>query len=332
MTKRTLITGGAGFLGLHLARRLADEAGHEVTLVDNFRRGRLDDDLSQVLDLPNTRLIEADLADPAAYETLGTGYDEVYHLAAVIGVRNVLERPHDVVRINALTTIYLLDWMVEQNRQGRFLFSSTSEAYAWTRQFMELPTPTPEDVPLALTDLSNPRSSYAGSKIFGELAVHQYGAKHSMEFVILRYHNIYGPRMGWDHVVPELFERATAGEDPLRVFSPDHTRAFCFVDDGVDATIKAMRAEGANGETFHIGNDHEELEIRRLARLVLQQSGHPERAIQEESDANDPINRRCPDVSRARSVLGYEPIVSMEEGLARTLAWYRAHSRPTANN
>jgi UDP-glucose 4-epimerase len=171
--RRILITGGAGFVGYHLVRRLAEEEENEITLADDLSRGRLDDELKAVAARPNVRLVTADLTDPESVRRLDGGYDDVYHLAAVIGVRNVLERPQDVVRVNALATIHLLDWFVAGGGE-KLLFSSTSEAYAWTQQFYRLHVPTPEDVPLSLTDLSDPRSSYAGSKIFGELAVTQY--------------------------------------------------------------------------------------------------------------------------------------------------------------
>jgi nucleoside-diphosphate-sugar epimerase len=328
MSRRVLITGGAGFVGFHLTRRLLAEDATEVTLVDNFVRGRRDAELEALLASTRVDLIQADLCDPSVRAKLGSGYDEVYHLAAVIGVKNVLERPHDVVRVNALTTLNLLDWMALENGGGRFLFSSTSEAYAWTRQFHELPTPTPEDVPLALTDLGNPRSSYAGSKVFGELAVTQYGRAHAMEFAITRYHNVYGPRMGWEHVVPELHERALAGQNPLVVYSPEHTRAFCYVDDAVEATMRAMRDPRGAGGTFNVGNDREEIRIGALAERILAVAGLEGVAIEARGAAHDPITRRCPDVTRARQRLGYEPVVSLDEGLRRTLAWYAEHPRP----
>ena len=201
------------------------------------------------------------------------------------------------------------------------LFSSTSETYAWTQHFHELPIPTPESSPLALTDLADPRSSYAGSKIFGELAVTQYCLAHRKPFVIVRYHNVYGPRMGSEHVIPELFERARSGEDPLTVYSVDHRRAFCYVSDAVEATVAAMREPAAEGLTINVGNDREEISIGELAERLLEYA-NVEVAISPGEAANDPVKRRCPDLSRARTLLGYEPRVTLAEGLEQTLAWY----------
>jgi len=316
--KNVLITGGSGFVGYHLAKTLSAKGDADLTLVDNHSRGPRDAEMEELLNHPRVRLLELDLASPEAYQKLGTGYDEVYHLAAVIGVRNVLERPWDVVRINALSTILILDWF--RGGGGRkLLFSSTSEAYAWTRLFHDIPVPTPENVPVALTDLGLPRSSYAGSKIFGELAVtHACTGK---PYTIVRYHNVYGPRMGWQHVVPEIMMRLQKGENPLRVFSPSHTRAFCYVADAVRATVACMESPEADGGTFNIGNDLEELSVRDLAGKIMGAVKIVVPTLEEEA-AHDPVKRRCPDLSRIRSTLGFEPVVSLQEGLAQTAAWY----------
>jgi len=321
VNRRILITGGAGFVGCHLARRLSAETGTELVLADNFIRGRRDPDLEALAGLPNVRIAEADLTTPGAFEYLGTGFDEVYHLAAIIGVENVLNRPHDVVRVNALSTIHLLDWMVRGGGK-RLLFTSTSEAYAWTQAFHPLPIPTPEAVPLALTDLANPRSSYAGSKIFGELAVTQYGLMHDLPFTIVRFHNVYGPRMGNEHVIPQLYRRALSGESPLRVYSAHHRRAFCHISDALDLTIAALRRPEGRGRTFNVGNDLAEVTMADLAGRILSRAGRPG-DIQPLPAANDPIARRCPDITLAREVLGFEPRVTLDEGLDDTLRWYR---------
>jgi UDP-glucuronate decarboxylase len=323
--RRILVTGGAGFVGFHLATRLSEDESDEITIVDDFSRGRLDPELDGLAAKTNVRVQAADLTNPDSWQALGGGFDEVYHLAALIGVEHVLTRPQEVVRINALATIYLLEWLI-RGGGDRLVFTSTSEAYAWTRQFHELPVPTPEDVPLSLTDLADPRSSYAGSKIFGELAVQQYCRMHGLSFAVVRYHNVFGPRMGFEHVIPQLLERALGGENPLGVYSADHTRAFCFVSDGVAATIGAMREPAANQQTINVGNDREEIRIADLAARLLAVAGI-EATLVPRTAANDPIERRCPDLRRAGAILGYVPEVTLDEGLARTVAWYTPRIR-----
>jgi UDP-glucose 4-epimerase/UDP-glucuronate decarboxylase len=318
--RKILITGGAGFIGYNLALRLSQEPTNQLVLVDNLTRGRLDQELEALIGRDNVQLISADLTDAATYEQLGSNYDEVYHLAAILGVQNVMERPHQVLRVNAIATWMLLEWFV-QGGGKKLLFSSTSEVYAWTQQFYSLPIPTPEDIPLSLTDLSNPRSSYAGSKIFSELAVTQYCSIYNKPFTIMRYHNVYGPRMGYDHVIPQLFYRALSGQNPLIVYSANYQRAFCYVSDAVTATIKAMQSENANGQTFNVGNDREEIVIGELARRILEK-GRIQADIKAQVAAHDPIVRRCPDISRAGQLLDYEPQITLDKGLEETLAWY----------
>lgn len=330
MAKRVLITGGAGFVGLHLAQHLSQaDPATEITLVDDFSRGVHDEVLTATLEQPNVRALTLDLTDPAAYASLGVGYREVYHLAAVIGVQNVMERPAQVVRVNGLATLLLLDWLASGGAE-RLLFASTSEVYAWTQQFHELPIPTPEAVPLALTDLSLPRSSYAGSKIFGELAVTHMCQAAGRPFAIVRLHNVYGPRMGEAHVIPQIFRRVQAGESPLRVFNPTHRRAFCYVDDAVRCMHLAMERVPPLGAVYNVGNPDGEVTIGELAESILafarRASDHDvahEWVGQENS--SDPITRRCPDVSRAARELGYKPAVGLAEGLSKTLTWYSRH-------
>jgi UDP-glucose 4-epimerase/UDP-glucuronate decarboxylase len=319
--RRILITGGAGFIGYHLACRLAEEPGSKITLLDNLSRGRLDQDMERLLSSENVRLIEGDLTDRETCSRLNHYFEEVYHLAGMIGVRNVMERPHDVLRTNAVAILNLLDWFTRGGGK-KILFSSTSEVYAWTHQFHALPFPTPEEVPLALTDLTHPRSTYAESKIFGELAVNQYCRMLNRPFTIVRYHNIYGPRMGNDHVIPQLCRRALDGQTPLVVYSAEHRRAFCYVSDAVEATVRAMREMAADGVTVNIGNDLEEISIGELARRLLDTLGIQVK-LAPQPDVSDPIPRRCPDISRARKLLSYQPRVPLAEGLQLTLNWYR---------
>jgi UDP-glucuronate decarboxylase len=325
---RALVTGGAGFIGAHLVGALSAENDVEVVVADDFSRGVLDRDLEALAERSNVRLVTLDVTDTASFDALEGRFDEIYHLAAILGVKRVLADPLRVLEVNLGGTLNLLRWL-DRGDHGRLLYASTSEVYAWTRRFHELPVPTPEDVPLAVTDRSDPRSAYAAGKIVGELAVTQWAAARRRPFVIVRYHNVYGPRMGMDHVIPELYQRAAAGQDPLVVYSPAHRRAFCYVADAIAATLAAMRSPAAAAATINVGNDREEIEIAELARRLLSAAGI-ERELDGQQAENDPVDRRCPDLSRARELLAYEPRVSLDEGLAATIAWYAAGSSVTS--
>jgi len=314
---RVLLLGGAGFIGLHLARRLKVD-GHQVTIVDDFSRGRHDPELA-ALDLP---IINADLTDPTVYSSLPHTWDQVYMLAAVVGVRNVEKDPARVVRVNTLGILHLLDWI---EAPAKLFFASTSEAYAGGVSAGVVPVPTPETVPLVIEDVASPRFTYAISKMLGETAVIHTARAKGFPYVIGRFHNVYGPRMGADHVIPELLLRAERGEDPYVVYGTDQSRAFCYVDDATDAMSRLMAADAASGQLVHIGDDTAETNIGDLAKLVLGVVGLSP-ALDVRPAPPGSVARRCPDLTKLRELTGYEPSVSLEEGVRLTYAWYSTHA------
>lgn len=313
---RTLVLGGAGFIGLHLTRRLLAD-GHEVTVVDDFSRGRDDREFAAIR--PRVGVYHADLTDAEAYAGLPHGWDQVYLLAAIVGVRNVERDPARVLRVNTLVLLHLLDWL----RPGeRLFFASTSETYAGTVSTGLAPVPTGEEVPLLIEDVTAPRFTYAVSKLWGEAAVLHTARAKDLRCVVGRFHNVYGPRMGADHVIPELSLRALRREDPFRVYGVDQSRAFCHVDDAVEAMVRLMATEQAAGQIVHIGNDTEPTGIGALARMVLGVAGF-DPAVEALPAPPGSVARRCPDVTKLRSLTGFEPKVSLEEGVRHTFEWYR---------
>src|SRR5262249_14611432 len=160
-------------------------------------------------------------------------------LAAIVGVRYANEIPARVLRTNLLLTINVLDAMRSLGAR-RLLFTSTSEVYAATVERGLAPVPTPEDVLLSVGDGLTDPFSYGLSKIAGEMLVRQCAVRDGYEQVTVRFHNVYGPRMGHDHVIPEVLDRIRAREDPFRVYGADQKRAFCYVDDAVEAILALM--------------------------------------------------------------------------------------------
>jgi nucleoside-diphosphate-sugar epimerase len=159
LTLHILITGGAGFIGAHLARRLLGE-GARIDLIDDFSRGRLDAELTALAEQPAVRCLERDLLAPGSLEDLGEDYDLVFHLAAIVGVANVMKQPLAVLRRNVELLLGMLDFAARQKRLRRLVFASTSEVHAGSLLHLDLPIPTPETAPVALPDLAQSRSSY----------------------------------------------------------------------------------------------------------------------------------------------------------------------------
>lgn len=317
---RVLLLGGAGFVGYHLAERLGREA-HAVTIVDDLSRGRMDAELESLLARPTIRFVRADLTVPGALAELPSTWDQVYVLAAVVGVRNTTTDPARVIRVNTLATLHVLEWLTAD--AGVVFFASTSEAYAGGVARGLVPVPTPEDVPLAIDDITHPRFAYAVSKILGEAAMLHYARKKGFAVVVGRFHNIYGPRMGVDHVIPELCLRALDHEDPFRVFGPEQRRAFCHVADALEAITRLMATERARGQVVNIGNDSDETRVSDLLALILRIAKFTPTLAPVPAPSGS-VARRCPDLSRLRALTGFAPKVSLEHGVRETFDWYQA--------
>lgn len=315
MAERVLVTGGAGFIGLHLVRRLLAD-GAEVTVLDDFSRGREDSALLEVRD--HVTVVPYDLRRPIDSTHLKGDWDTVYHLAAVVGVARAQQRPAHVLRTNVLTTVNLLDWCERHPPRTLFL-SSTSEVADGAMALGLSSFPASETVPFAVPDPHAPRASYALSKVVSEaLALH---AGKDTRMRIARYHNVYGARMGHSHVIPQFIDRLQRGENPFRVYGPAQTRSFCHVDDAIDATVALARLPHADPRVVNIGNDQEEIAAIDLARLLFDLAGCRPRLELLAPPPGSP-QRRLPDLSAARRWLDYRPRVALVDGLRRTFDWY----------
>ena len=319
MTQRILITGGAGFIGFHLARHLKS-TGHEVCLADNHVRGVRDPDFLQLVSDRQASSVEVDLLDLGDAMSLGENFDVIFHLAAIIGVRHVQERPYDVLVHNTRMLENVISLAQRQQPSCRLLFASTSEIYAGTLKHFGLSTPTSEETALTVTALDLPRTSYMLSKIMGEAMVQHSG----VPFTIFRPHNIYGPRMGLAHVIPEQLKNAfnAAPGDAIPVFSPKHTRAFCFVDDAVEILARMAFSEACQGTTLNLGAQTPEVSIRELVQMCVEVSGKT-LILNELPPTPGSPERRAPDMRATAKLLDYEAKVDLRDGVSRTWNWYR---------
>ena len=322
---KILITGGAGFVGFHLSKHLLKNQEIELILADNLNRGKMDADFSELLEDKRVKFLNLDLTDLGSYKELGNGYEHVYHLAAVNGTRYFYEIPHEVLRINTLSLIYMLEWFKNHNKDGKFCFTSSNEAYAGgLNAFGFLPIPTPEKVPLVIDDPHNPRWSYASTKLIGELFVIHYAKMYGFRALIVRPHNFYGPRAGYDHVIPDFLGRIMEKIDPFPIYGGDERRTFCYIEDAVRAMQMLMDSPTTDKqpvESVHIG-DFNEITMKELAEKLFDIHGWRPKKLDVKPSPAGSVKRRLADVKKLKSLTGWQPEVSFGEGLKRTLDWY----------
>ena len=296
---RALLLGGGGFIGSALARRLITD-GHAVTIVDNFSRGSRDA-------IPSAcRIIPLDVRLTGWRVGMrNETWDWLFGLAGVVGVPNVVRAPFATWEITTATVQAMLDIPAE-----KMFFASTSEIYGG-----QAPIPTQETAPASVPDLSHPRAVYAVAKMWGEVGLAHSGRP----FVVGRFHNVYGPRMGHDHVIPKFCAQLLNGDGQLHVDDPTAVRAFCYVDDAVEAIVRLM--ERATNVTVNIGNPEQPVSMLGLMARLRALAGQDGRAIVTGKAEGFPHVRR-PDIGRLVALTGFQPTVPLKDGLARTFAAY----------
>jgi nucleoside-diphosphate-sugar epimerase len=319
--KSVLLLGGAGFIGYHIAKHLAENKDYTLTIADDFSSGGHDPDFALFCDAYNINVVSTDLSKQGSFDLFTTHYDDVYVLASVVGVNRCIEEPEEVIRINTGIILNTVEWL-RVAKPSRVLFASSSENYAATTDTFNWPVPTAELVPLCIADTRHPRFTYAVTKILGEAAFFTYGKKLGIHTTVVRYQNIYGPRMGFKHAIPHIIERIYKGKNPVKIYGADQTRAFCFCTDAAEGTIRALESEVSDQQVYHIGNNNE-ITIETLTRIIgaiMEYAGPYENAPTYPGS----VSRRCPDITKAKADFAYLPKVSLEEGLRQTVLWYRS--------
>jgi nucleoside-diphosphate-sugar epimerase len=323
--KHYLVTGGTGFIGAALVLRLLKD-GHKVRVLDNNSRGavrRLGPAAA------NVEVLVGDVRDKDFVSHAVRGVDAVHHLAFVNGTENFYKHPDLVLEVGTKGMIHVVDACIEHG-VGELIVASSSEVYQTPPK-----TPTDESAPLIVPDLVNPRYSYGGGKLFSELyAVHVASARLD-RVLIYRPHNVYGPDMGWEHVIPQfavrlrqLAEASPKGEIGFPIQgSGRETRSFCYIDDFINGLI-LVQDDGENRGLYHIGT-REEATIADLARWMAARLGREIHLEPGPILAGSPM-RRCPAIEKLEA-LGYQQKVSLSQGLALTCDWYFNNAKVTSN-
>lgn len=302
--------GGAGFIGSHLVDSLLAR-GYKVFALDNLITGR-EDNLAAAKKNPDFSFINYDVT--RELPVLGP-IDYVYHLASPASVPDYQKYPEETAMVNTTGTLGALK--VAKAHNAKFLFTSTSEVYGDPKEHPQKETYWGNVNPIGV------RACYDEAKRFGEMLTMLYVRKHGVDARIVRIFNTYGPRMRKNdgRVISNFINQAIAGT-PLTVYGDgSQTRSFCYVSDMVEGLIALMEKEGTNGEVVNLGNP-EEYTMLDLAEKIKTMTGATVPIVHTELPADDPTKRK-PDITKAKSLLGWSPVVSVTEGLTKTVEYYR---------
>jgi UDP-glucuronate decarboxylase len=302
-----LVTGGAGFLGSHLCERLL-AAGHRVLCLDNLSTGSR----NNIEHLDGAfEFIEHDLINPIKLDA-----EQVYHLACPASPVHYQSNPVRTVKTNVLGTMNMLG--LARRTGARILLASTSEVYGDPQR-----SPQREDY-LGNVNQLGPRACYDEGKRIAETLMMEYHREHGVDVRIARIFNTYGPRMAPDdgRVVSNFILAGLRGE-PLKLYGGGgQSRSFCYVDDLVGGLVSLMEYSGElRHQSFNLGNPHE-ISIRELAETILRLTASSSPIVDGPAQPDDP-GRRCPDITRARTELGFKPVTDLEGGLQRTIDYFR---------
>ena len=310
-----LVTGGTGFIGSALVRRLVKD-GFKVRVIDNDSRGvskRLEAVAGKI------EIVKADIRDAAAVQKACRGIDSVCHLAYVNGTEFFYSKPDEVLDIAVKGMVNIINGCI-QEKVKEFILASSSEVYQTPPKI-----PTDETVPLSIPDVMNPRYSYGGGKIISELMAINYGRKYFKRVIIFRPHNVYGPDMGYEHVIPQFVlrmkklchEKKGTIRFPIQGTGTE-TRSFVYIDDFIDGLMLLLK-KAKHLNVYHIGTTNE-IPVKHIVKELGHYFGRNVSIIPS-PPTKGATSRRCPDISKLKK-LGYAPKVTFKEGLCLTAKWY----------
>lgn len=302
---KVLVTGGGGFIGSAMIKKLL-EKNFEVKAFD------LGIQFEENPPPENTEVYKGSILDKNDLMRAMSGCDYVVHLAAALGVKRTETERLSTLNINIQGTVNVLEACVKDNIK-KIVFSSSSEVYGEQTK-----------IPIAETNPFNPKSIYAVTKLAGEEYLRAFNQRYGLNYSIVRFFNVYGPGQVAEFVMPKFVYMVKNDISPKIYGKGNQTRAFCFVEDATEGMYLALTHKDSSSDVFNIGNDKEPISMKDLANKIIKISGKnikPEYVPMEKSDRTEKreIINRAPDISKARKMLGYEPKVSIDEGIKRTL-------------
>jgi UDP-glucose 4-epimerase len=312
--KRIFVTGGAGFIATTLARVLVEQ--NEVIALDNLHRDALT--ATDLADHPNFEFHQADVLDADAVAELSRGATHIVHCAAIAGVDTVIESPVRTMRVNVIGTYNVLEAAVAtQDTVERLVDFSTSEIFGTHAYNVR------EGQVSTIGSVGEARWTYAVSKLAGEHMAHAYHDELRLPIVTLRPFNVFGPGQIGGGAIRAFIEAALAGDNLTVRGDGAQIRAWCYVDDMVDAVRLCLEHPRAVGQSFNVGNPRSAVTIFDLAQRIKRLTGCPGEIVFAPLEYVD-VELRIPNVEKARDEIGFEARVELDDGLERTIAWYRA--------
>ncbi len=316
--KNILITGGAGFIGLSLAKYLAKKK-YKINIIDNFSRGKFDKEFKDLLKNKNVKFYKCNLNKKIKIKFKNISH--IFHLAGSVGVNNINKNAYGSFFNNIISLKNIIDTLRNKKKIKIILFS-TSEVYSTIIDEKKVKFPIKESNNVLIKNDIIKRDAYFLSKIFNEKILQLS----NLNYLILRPHNIYGPRMGFSHVIPELILRMTKSKKKqnkkVLIFSPKHKRAFCYVEDAIIQIVKLSFNTKIKNEIFNIGNMKEEISMMNLAKKIKRLFSYKIDLKNGEITQGSP-HRRVPDMKKTLKFTKIKKFTSLNQGLSKTFRWYQ---------
>ncbi|MFC1576157.1 NAD-dependent epimerase/dehydratase family protein [Candidatus Omnitrophota bacterium] len=321
MNKKIFMTGGAGFIGTALIRRLIDD--NKIVVYDTLHRNALGE--AGLLKHPNITLIRGDVLDEEKLKKAIKNSNVILHLAAIAGIDTVIKSPTTTMQVNMIGTYNVLKAAMTLDKVERFIDFSTSEVYGSYAYKLE------ERDDTKMGAVGEARWTYAISKLAGEHLAHSYYKEFGLPAISIRPFNIYGPGQVGEGAIHAFVTRALKNENIHITGDGDQIRSWCYIDDIVDAIMLCMDKKEAVGEVFNIGNPKGTLTILSLAEKIAELCETKSKILFKAKSYVD-VKLRIPDIEKAKRILGYKPVVDLDDGLKRTIEWYKIKMKNKIRN
>ena len=310
--KKSIITGGAGFIGLHLSKLLLKKK-ISTCVIDKISKSKIKNKY-KLFENKRLKFIKVNLDKPIKKRL--SNFSHVFHLAASLGVKNINKNPYKSFKNNLNSLLNLINNLKKNSPNCVLIYFSTSEVYSPLIQKKKIKIPTKENIDLLVNEKIINRDSYYLSKLIGEKIVQLSG----LRFIILRPHNIYGPFMGYRHVISELIKRMNSKDKICKIYSPNHTRSFCYIDDAIEQIFKISTSKKSINQIINIGNSKDEIKIFDLAKMIKTIIKTNIKLCKGSITQGSP-RRRVPDTKKVISISKLKTYTSLKTGIKKTAEW-----------